>query len=68
MYIPPTKCHPMTKDVYIPPQIIIIGQSPIAYDHSSKVILVVEKGLVLIYYVATSWRVCLALVGKGLND
>ena len=36
-------------------------------DHLNKVTLVVEKDLALIYDMATSWRVYLALVGKGLN-
>ena len=62
------KMSPVTKDIYIRPQTKIIAQSPVTHDHLSKVISVVEKGLVLIYYMAASWRAHLALVGKGLPD
>ena len=43
-----------------------VAQSPVIHDHLSKVILVVEKDLVLIYCMAAGWRVYLTLVGKGL--
>ena len=45
---------------------VFIAHSLVAHDHLSKVICIAEKGLVLIYYRATGWRVYVALVGKGL--
>ena len=45
----------------------LLLKSLVTHDQLSKVILVVEKGLVLISDVAAGWRVYLALVGKGLN-
>ena len=45
----------------------LLLKSLVTHDQLSKVILVVEKGLVLISDVAAGWRVYLALVGKGSN-